>query len=63
MQPRKAAAMCGLAVCFFLLFKFESNYNLICFEFCLVLFSDVVFLFRVGRCYAIVVDFDLVYLM
>jgi len=61
MQPRKAAAMCGLAVCFFSVFKFELNYNLICLEFCLVLLP-MLFLFRVGRCYAIVVDFDLVYL-
>ncbi len=61
MQPRKAAAMCGLTVCFFSVFKFELDYNLICLEFCLVLLPMLI-LFCVGRYYAIVIDFDSVYL-
>ncbi len=34
------------------------NYNIICFEFCFV-FPPMLFLFRVGGCYAVTVDFDL----
>ncbi len=34
------------------------NYNLICFESCFV-FPLTLFLFRVGGCYAVTVDFDL----
>ncbi len=37
------------------------NYNLICFEFCFV-FPPTLFLFRVGGCYAVTVDFDLLFL-
>ncbi len=34
------------------------NYNIICFESCFV-FPPMLFLFRVGGCYAVTVDFDL----
>ena len=37
------------------------NYNLICFESCYVLLP-MLFLFRVGGCYAVAVDFDLLFL-
>jgi hypothetical protein len=37
------------------------DYNLICFEFCFV-FLPMLFLFRVGGCYAVTVDFDLLFL-
>jgi len=37
------------------------HYNLICFESCFVLFSTL-FLFCVGGCYAVAVDFDLLFL-
>ncbi len=33
------------------------NYNIICFEFCFV-FPPMLFLFSVGGCYAVIVDFD-----
>ena len=34
------------------------NYNIICFESCLV-FPPMLFLFRVGGCYVVIFDFDL----
>ena len=37
------------------------NYDLVCSEFCFV-FSLTLFLFRVGGCYAVTVDFDLLFL-
>ncbi len=37
------------------------NYNLICFDSCFV-FPPTLFLFRVGGCYAVTVDFDLLFL-
>ena len=37
------------------------NYNLICYESCFV-FPPTLFLFRVGGCYAVTVDFDLLFL-
>ncbi len=37
------------------------NYDIICFESCFV-FPLMLFLFRVGGCYAFTVDFDLLFL-
>ncbi len=45
-------------ICSSVVLNWIWNYNLICFESCFV-FPPMLFLFRVGGCYAVTVDFDL----